>query len=268
MCHAVSTLINNSVYNLHMQLLKSLQYISDDRRAYETIFNILYYSVTGRPLTEAKLSGDPRFVDVLSTSKKFLDNILRIYDKYGACIPNIASEVFDSVLYFLKRSKGLKHFVFCDGMSITEALYLAGKLGANSINVIINPGGVTETYKFILGPGEYMAKQPNLDAVVGTIAKKAGASHTIFREYDETIHKIGGSEGLDPRSIVEKMYNITLRLESTIHSLKKEGVTVVLLSDHGYDVVSVDSGKFKTQHRWGPRSLSILAPVMIIDPSV
>jgi hypothetical protein len=96
MCHAVSTLINNSVYNLHMQLLKSLQYISDDRRAYETIFNILYYSVTGRPLTEAKLSGDPRFVDVLSTSKKFLDNILRIYDKYGACIPNIASEVFST----------------------------------------------------------------------------------------------------------------------------------------------------------------------------
>jgi hypothetical protein len=235
---------------------------------YETIFNILHFSVAGRLLTEAKLSGDPRFVDVLSTSKKFLDNILRIYDEYRACISNIASEVFDRVLYFLKRSKGLKHFVFCDGMSLTEALYLAGKLRANIINVIINPGGVTETYKFILGSREYIAKQPNLDVVVETIAKKAGASHTIFREYDEAVHKIGSSEGLDPRSIVEKMYSITLRLELTIHSLKKEGATIVLLSDHGYDVVPVGSGKFKTQHRWGPRSLSIPASVMIIDSSV
>jgi hypothetical protein len=235
---------------------------------YETVFNILHYSVTGRLLTEAKLSGDPRFVDVLSTSKKFLDNILRIYNEYRACISNIASEVFDRVVYFLKRSKGLKHFVFCDGMSLTEALYLACKLRVNFINVIINPGGVTETYKFILGSWEYIAKQPNLDVMVGTIAKKAEASHTIFREYDEAVHRIGNSEGLDPRSIVEKMHSITLRLELTIHSLKKVGATIVLLSDHGYDVVPVGSGKFKTQHRWGPRSLSILAPVMIIDSSV
>jgi hypothetical protein len=62
------------------------------------------------------------------------------------------------------------------------------------------------------------------------------------------------------------MYSITQKLELKMRSLKREGATIVLLSDHGYDVVPVGSGKFRTQHRWNLRSLSILAPVMVVDP--
>jgi len=267
MCSAASAWITNATCDLYRQLLRSLQHINDYKRVYEIIFNILHYNVTGKFLTDPTLSRDVRFIDVLSTTSAFFKNIFEIYDEYRANVSNIARDVFDGVLYLLRHAKRFKHVVFCDGMSMAEALYIAYKLRAGFINVVINPGGVTETYKFLLGAEEYMAKQPNLEEVVNAIARKAGASYTIFRKYDETIHRIEGSEGLEPRSIVEEMYIITLRLEAMIDRLKKEGATIVLLSDHGYDVVPAVPGKFKTQHRWSPRSLSIIAPITIIDPS-
>jgi hypothetical protein len=211
---------------------------------------------------------NPRFVEVLEVARKFLDSIYDMYDKLRDCAPDIASDVFNDVLTQLGHAEKPKYFVFCDGMSIREALHLADRLGAKYIKIIINPAGVTETYKFILGAREYVTKQPNLDEVIRRIAERAGAPYNVFvfREYDESIHQIEGSEGLDPRSIVEKMYSITQKLELKMRSLKREGATIVLLSDHGYDVVPVGSGKFRTQHRWNLRSLSILAPVMVVDP--
>jgi len=267
MCGPISEWITNAACDLYRQLLRSLQHINDYKRAYEVIFNTLHYNVTGKFLTDPTLSKDVRFIDVLSTTRDFFENIFEMYDEYRANVSNIARDVFDGVLYLLRHPKRFKHVVFCDGMSMVEALYIAYKLRAGFINVVINPGGVTETYKFLLGAEEYMAKQLNLEEVVNAIAKRAGALYTIFREYDETIHRIEDSEGLEPSSIVEEMYIISSRLEAMIDRLKKEKTTIVLLSDHGYDVVPAVPGKFKTQHRWSPRSLSIIAPITIIDPS-
>ncbi|MCG2864877.1 MAG: hypothetical protein L7H04_03330 [Vulcanisaeta sp.] len=265
-CRGTLIVINNGIDSLRTQLRKSLQHINEDSRAYEIIFNVLHYGVTERDFVTQRLSVNPRFVEVLEVARKFLDSIYDMYDKLRDCAPDIASDVFNDVLTQLGHAKKPKYFVFCDGMSIREALYLADRLGAKSIKTIINPAGVTETYKFILGAREYVTKQPNLDEVIRRIAEGAGAQYIIFREYDEAIHQIEGSEGLDPRSIVEKMYSITQKLELKMRSLKREGATITLLSDHGYDVVSVGSGKFRTQHRWNLRSLSILAPVMVVDP--
>jgi len=265
-CSDALIVVNNGIDDLRTQLRKSLQHINEDRRTYEIIFNILHYGVTGGEFLTQRLSEDPRFVEVLGVARKFLNNIYDMYDKLRDCASDITSEVFNDVLTQLGHAKKPKYFVFCDGMSIREALHLADRLGAKPMKNIINPAGVTETYKFILGAREYVAKQPNLDEVIRRIAEGAGAPYIIFREYDETIHQIEGSEGLDPRSIVKKMYSITRKLELRMYSLKREGATIVLLSDHGYDVVPVGSGKFRTQHRWNLRSLSILAPVMVVDP--
>ena len=266
-CRDALIVINNRIDDLRTQLRKSLQHVNEDGHAYEIIFNVLHYGVTERGFLTQMLSEDPRFVEVLGVARKFLNNIYDMYDKLRDCAPDIASDVFNDVLTQLGHAKKPKYFVFCDGMSIREALHLADELGAKYIRTIINPAGVTETYKFILNAREYVAKRPSLDETIRRIAEGAGASrYIIFREYDETIHQIEGSEGLDPRSIVEKMYSITRKLELTMYSLKREGATIVLLSDHGYDVVPVGSGKFKTQHRWNLRSLSILAPVMVVDP--
>ena len=259
-------MINNGIDSLRTQLRKSLQHINEDSRAYEIIFNVLHYSVTERDFLTQSLSVNPRFVEVLEVARKFLDSLYDMYDKLRDCAPDIASDVFNDVLTQLGHAKKPKYFVFCDGMSIREALYLADRLGAKYIKTIINPAGVTETYKFILGARGYVTKQPNLDEVIKRIAEGAGAQHIVFREYDEAIHQMEGPEGLDPRSIVEKMYSITQKFESRMYSLKREGATIVLLSDHGYDVVPVGSGKFRTQHRWDVRSLSILALVMVVDP--
>jgi hypothetical protein len=266
MRNAASAWITNAISELYKQLIGSLQYINDYKRAYEIIFNILHYSVRGEFLTDPTLSRDVRFIDVLSTTSRFFKNIFEIYREYKAVVSNIAREVYDSILHRLRHDKRSKYVVFCDGMSMVEALYIAYKLRAGFINAVINPGGVTETYKFLLGAEGYMAKQPNLEEVVKSVAGEAGASHAVFREYDETIHRIEASEGLEPYSIIEEMYMITLRLEAKIDRLKKEGATIALLSDHGYDVVPAVPGRFKTLHRWSPRSLSIIAPIIIIEP--
>jgi len=266
MYYAVSAWITNAVCGLYRQALQSLQHISEYRRVYEVIFNIVHYGVIGALLTDPELPRDARIVSFLDVADNFLKKIFEIHDKYRANISNIAHNVFDGVLHLLKQIKGFKRVMFCDSMSIVEALYIAYKMRAGFINVVINPGGVTETYKFLLGAEEYMARQPRLEEIVSAIARRAGASYTIFRDYDETVHMFESSEGVEPQLIVDKMYSATLRLESTLSRLKSEGTTVVLLSDHGYDIVPLIPGKFKTLHRWSPRSLSIIAPVLIIDP--
>jgi rhodanese-related sulfurtransferase len=233
---------------------------------YEVIFNIVHYGVIGVFITDPELYRDARFIGFLNVTKNFLKKIFEIHDKYRTSIFNIAHNVFDGVLHLLKHAKGFRYVVFCDGMSIVEALYIAYKMRAGFINVIINPGGVTETYKFLLGAEEYMARQPRLEEIVSAIARRAGASYIIFRGYDEVIHRLESSEGVEPWLIIDEMYNATLRLEVALSRLKREGATIVLLSDHGYDVVPLASGKFKTLHRWSSKSLSIIAPVLIIDP--
>jgi hypothetical protein len=266
MYYAVSAWITNAVCELYGQALQSLQHISEYRRVYEVIFNIVHYGVIGTLLTEPGLLRDARFVSFLDVTDNILKKIFEIHDKYRANISNIARNVFDGVLHLLKHIKGFRHIMFCDGMSIVEALYIAYKMRAGFINVVINPGGMTETYKFLLESEEYVARQPRLEEIVSAIARRAGASYTIFRDYDEAIHMFESSEGVEPQLIVDEMYSATLRLEAALSRLKREGTTVVLLSDHGYDIVPLTPGKFKTLHRWSPRSLSIIAPVLIIDP--
>jgi hypothetical protein len=266
MHYDVSAWITNAVYELCVQALQSLRHINEHRRAYEVVFNIVHYGVVRAFLTDPELSRDARFIKFLGVADNFLKKIFEIYDKYRANVSNIARNVFDGVLHLLKHIKGFRLVVFCDSMSLVEALYIAYKMRAGFINVVINPGGVTETYKFLLGAEEYMARQPRLEEIVSAIARRAGASHVIFRDYDEAVHRFESSEGVEPQLIVDEMYSATLRLEAALSRLKREGATVVLLSDHGYDIVPLTPGKFKTLHRWSPRSLSIIAPVLIIDP--
>jgi len=266
MYYDVSAWMANAVCELYTQALQSLKHIGEHRRAYEVIFNIVHYNILGAFLTDPGLSRDVRFIKFLGVLNSFLERIFEVHGKYRASISSIARNVFDGVLHLLRHVKGLRHVVFCDGMSLVEALHIAYRMKASFINVVINPGGVTETYKFLLGAEEYAARQPRLEEIVSAIAKRAEATYTIFRDYDEAVHRLEGSEGVEPQLVVDEMYSATLRLEAALSRLKREGAAVVLLSDHGYDVVPLASGKFKTVHKWSPRSLSIIAPVLIIDP--
>ena len=265
MYHYAISLIIDVLYNLYSYIKQDFRYINiDDKRAYEILYNIFYYSVTGSTFTTITPLKDARLTGLVDVTKKFLKIIFELYDRYVASLTNIASGIYDVALSYFKSNK--KYILFCDGMSIIEAFYIAYKARSiNFIGAVINPGGVTETYKFIIRPHKYLAGSSRLEEIISQIARETNAKYLIFRDYDDTIHRIENSEGLDPQVIIDEIYNITSRLEAKLDLLRKEGATIMLISDHGYDAIPLISGKFKLQHKWDQHALSIIAPILILN---
>jgi len=264
MHYEVITPIVNTLYELHNSLGRIFKYLDkNDKEAYEILFNIFHYSATGSILTTTKPLEDARFINILDTTKRFLEIVFEVYNKYTASLANIAHYVYDMTLSHFRSNK--KYILLYDGMSIIEALYIAHKMRpVNFIGVMINPGGVTETYKFIMGSHKYLTRVQRLEEIIRQIAKETGAQAQIFRDYDDAIHRIENLGGLDPQTIIDEVYNITLRLEARLNFLKREGATIMLISDHGYDVVPAIPKRFKMQHKWAQHALSIIAPILVL----
>jgi hypothetical protein len=64
---------------------------------------------------------------------------------------------------------------------------------------------------------------------------------------------------------IDLMYDVTLRLTNKLEYLRREyNAIMLLLSDHGYDVIPEAGSIYRFDHRWRPRSLSILSPLLVI----
>jgi hypothetical protein len=240
--------------------------ISDDKEVYEALFNILYYSATGSGFTTRAPLEDARFTHVLSSAKKLLEYAFELNDKYKASLSSVAREVY-RMAKLAMYNEHPKYIVLCDGASLIEALYVAYKVGpAAFIGVAINPGGNTETYKFILEPHEYVAREASLALreIAQRIASEVGAEYEVFREIDDAI-SINSGKVMAPSTVVNIMYGIASKLTKKLNSLKRTfDATIMMVSDHGYDVIPRGSDVFGIQHCWSPRALSVLAPLVVL----
>jgi len=264
----VTVLINmlNKVYNC---LKHDLQYVNDDRRVYGILFNILHYLATGLSLTQESPLGDVRFRCTMDYMRELLEHAFRIHSNYKASLNVLTREMYNRSLLNLKlrggTTKTTRYLLLCDGMSMVEALYIAYRLRPSFIGVILNPGGVTETYKLILEPHAYFKqdRQITLIDIAQHIAEELGAKeYYVFREFDEKIHS---GRIMRASDAIDSMYSVTLKLANKLEYLRKEyNATILVLSDHGYDVIPEAGSIYKFDHHWRPRSLSILSPLLVI----
>jgi hypothetical protein len=256
----------NKVYDC---LKRDLQYVNDDREVYGTLFNILHYLASGSSPTQESPLGDVRFRCTMDYVRELLEYAFRIHSDYRAGLSVLAREMYNRSLSSIKlrggTTKTTRYLLLCDGMSMVEALYIAYRLRPSFIGVILNPGGVTETYKLILEPHAYFKqdRQITLNDIAQRIAGELGAEgYYVFREFDERIHSgriVRASDAID------LMYGVTLKLANKLEYLRKEyNATILVLSDHGYDVIPEAGSVYRLDHRWRPRSLSILSPLLVI----
>jgi len=242
-------------------------YSSDYEELYKLIFEMFYQAISRKPLLERDLYRDVRLLEVLRSMESFLELVNEVVEKYKAVIHEVARETLRRV--FAELPKGSSRYVIvCDGLSIIDVTYIALRLRRehlqHSTRILINPGGVTETYKFILAPHDYM-QNPNLtlNDIASKIAERVQARQWfVFRGYDDSIHKLRNVHASD---VVSAMFNLTSKLYSEILWLRREFKGIVMVfSDHGYDVAEKSGGLYDVEHSWKPNSLSVIAPILVV----
>lgn len=265
-----SLLINRSqdlidTFHRHLDL-------NDHEDAYKEVFEIFFQAIKGKPfLLNRDLYRDARLREVLSSVKELLKAITSAISEHSASVLPLAGNMLRKAQRRLNMLPGdrPRYVVACDGLSIIDATYIASRLKKESVDPfmtpMINPGGYTETYKFILKTFNYISgDRITLDTIVRDVAGVVHAKYyTVFRGYDKAIHELNNVPAI---KIIDAMYELTSRLYSEIVRLRRDfNGAVMVLSDHGYDVVAGDgAGLYKVVHRWGPNSFSVIAPLLVI----
>ena len=245
--------------------------LDDYKEAYKVIFEIFYQAVNHRSfLLNKDLYKDARLSIVLYHARRLLNIVTEIVDKYSASIHALARETLRRAYALLAEvpEDMPRYVVICDGFSIIDAVYIAFRLKRKSMELfiapLINPGGITETYKFILEPHSYLRNTNlTLNVIAHNIAERVHAKDAIvFRGYDDSIHQLRNVHATD---IIDTMYTLTSKLYGKVMKLKNEfnGI-VMLLSDHGYDVTVRDVNLYGVEHCWRPHSLSVIASLLIV----
>ncbi len=268
----VTSLLINEFHGLLSMLTRYIGF-GDHEEEYKVIFEIFYQAAHREPLLSTNLHKDARLLGVLQYARKFLDHVSEVIYEHNADIHALAQEMLRRAYMVLAEvpESNPRYVIICDGMSVADAIYIAYRLRKEYkeymelfITPLINPGGITETYKFILEPHSYFQSTSlTLKDIARKIAEKVHAKDAIvFRGYDETIHRLRNVHATD---IVDEMYKLTSRLYSKIIQLKNgfSGV-VMVLSDHGYDVIERGMGLYEMKHFWRPHFLSVIASLLIV----
>jgi len=237
---------------------------------YRVIFELFYQVAHGKPFLLKDLYKDARLSNLLGRAKKLIDYVDDVARRHYADLDVIAREILRRAYTVLEElpQRNPRYVILCDGLSIIDSTYIVYRLRRRLMEpfaaLLINPGGATETYKFIFEPYAYMQNTVfSLNDVARRVAEKVRAKDAVvLRDHDESIHRLKMMRNTD---IVDQMYKLTSRLYDKIVQLKSEfnGV-VMILSDHGYDIVERDSDLYDVYHSWKPHSLSIISSILII----
>jgi len=241
--------------------------LNDNKEIYKVIFEIFHQTAYGRPLLLKDLWKDARLLSVLNLTREFLNLVHETINNYSANLSALAQEMFRKALMEVsKLPKSLPRYVImCDGLSIIDATYIAYTMKKEGVNLfvapLINPGGVTETYKFVLEPHAYLrGVNFTLKDLARKIAEMVNAKgFTVFGDYDRTIHQL---KDVEVSNIVDTMYRLTLKLYDEI--IRRRNFVVIVLSDHGYDIVEKSASLYEVRHSWSPSSLSVIAPLLVV----
>jgi hypothetical protein len=266
----LASLLINELQDFINMLSRSID-LDNYRKVYKVVFEIFYQAVNHKSfLLSRDLYKDARLSTVLYRARRILDITTEVTDKHKASVHALAREMLRRAYALLAEAPEDKprYVIVCDGFSIIDAVFIAFGLKREHmepfIAPLINSGGITETYKFILEPYNYLQHDNlTLKVIAHKIAEKVRAKDFIvFRGYDDLIHQLRNERAA---KILDEMYSLTSKLYSKIVRLKSEfNGMVMLLSDHGYDVIAVDADKYKMEHYWRPNSFSIIAPLLIV----
>jgi hypothetical protein len=259
-------------------LLDGFSYLKYDREVYAALHDIFHYVATGDELTiSKKYVTDPRLQNFMNKTYSFLNYVWSRHKEYVASMDVIAKEMYKRALDILKNvgTSNNIHVFACDALSIVDALFIIYKLSTEYklrprfFSTMINPSGKTSTYKFLLDPKRFLEEGENvtlMNAVRNAISSILNTSIDItkFDDIDKFIHDNESISFNDVLTMINNLYGLVSSLYMKVKYLVTNNIVVFLVSDHGYDIQKISS-EYRLRHGSGPNSLSILAPIFIIQ---
>jgi len=204
--------------------------------------------------------------DVVLAIKELIDLINKIQNRYMTLLPKLYSIALDRLKSVVLLSKTI-YVIFCDALSLIEAIYFAitFRERLRFITILINPGGNTLTYKYIIST--ILGESIN-DLTLETISKYISLSlnakdYAVFREIDKAVHELNE---VTKEHLIARMFTNVRSLTDKINYLMEDyNATIIVLADHGYDIKKIESGHYTLEHRWKTlKSLSIIAPIIVV----
>lgn len=173
----------------------------------------------------------------------------------------------------MRNSRKPFYIILCDALSLPEYMFLLYTfhefVSADKTFCAVNPGGKTATFKYLAKEYLSIKTLPSLEEVtmrnVGeSLREKLGASGSfIFRDIDMLIH-YGGEYG-DVDSMINSLFKIVNRLQNEVENWLNNKYKVLILADHGYDVLRNDN-IWTLNHRWEKEKLCVspFVPILIM----
>jgi hypothetical protein len=173
----------------------------------------------------------------------------------------------------LKNSREPLYIILCDALSIPEYLFLL-YIFQEFVNVgdalcAVNPSGKTMTFKYLAK--EYLditvpasLEETTLKSIGEGLRKKLGASgFSILRDIDMLIHYSGEYSHVD--DMINSLSKIAEKIRREVQERFDNGYEVLLLADHGYDVLKREN-MWTLTHRWDVEKpcMSPFVPILIM----
>jgi len=173
----------------------------------------------------------------------------------------------------MRNSREPFYIILCDALSLPEYMFLLYTfhefVSIDKALCAINPGGKTATFKYLAKEYLGIKTLPSLEEVtmrnVGeSLREKLGASGcSVFCDIDMLIHY--GGEYADVDNMINSLFKITNKLHDEVENLLNNKYKVLILADHGYDVLRSDN-IWTLTHRWEKEKLCVspFVPMLII----
>jgi len=177
-----------------------------------------------------------------------------------------------NILDRMKGSMEPLHILLCDSLSISECMFLSyifpRFIDIDKMFFAINPSGKTATFKYLakeyLGIETEFLEEVTLRNICEALREKLGAfGCSLFRDIDMLIHH-GGNYG-NINQMTNSLFRVVSKLCGEIEKLMNNKYKVLIMADHGYDILKRDS-LWALTHGWEREKLCLspFVPIIIL----
>lgn len=165
-----------------------------------------------------------------------------------------------------------KYIILCDAFSLPEYLFtiyvFAKSISVNNALCSINPSGKTATFKYLAREYLRIKVASSEEIVMRDVDNalqhrlSAASRNRVFRDIDNLIH-YRKFDTLD--EVTEAIFKILVKLHREITIALNQGYTVLLIADHGYDILE-SANRVRLTHRQDKDKicLSPFVPLLLI----
>lgn len=195
----------------------------------------------GRPEFCELVSSNPLLEEPVKIGKVFIESMRRISEKGLTISGGSILYMIEKVESALKTREKKPYVVLCDCLSLPEYIYLydrfSKRIHLDGLLYSINPGGVTKTYEYLTSILLKSRLEKMTMSTVGEILKNKfkAAGSTVERGVDELVHRTQHEKFPSTLDMAISLYRVVEDIAFKI-AILSEDYTILVLSDHGYDV--------------------------------